>query len=86
MYFFQEVHPGDLKASVEKALNKLLAPIREKFNSPEMKKLSNDAYPDPTKQSKCCLDPVVFFCEKNDHMIKGKSLYYNSLNNKPSKT
>ncbi|PIO29891.1 hypothetical protein AB205_0109490 [Aquarana catesbeiana] len=46
----QEVHPGDLKASVEKALNKLLAPIREKFNSPEMKKLSNDAYPDPTKQ------------------------------------
>ncbi|KAG8587991.1 hypothetical protein GDO81_005844 [Engystomops pustulosus] len=46
----QNVHPGDLKASVEKALNKLLDPIREKFNSPEMKKLSNDAYPDPTKQ------------------------------------
>ncbi|NP_001004987.1 tyrosine--tRNA ligase, cytoplasmic [Xenopus tropicalis] len=46
----QLVHPGDLKASVEKALNKLLDPIREKFNSPEMKKLSNDAYPGASKQ------------------------------------
>ncbi|XP_072274125.1 tyrosine--tRNA ligase, cytoplasmic [Pyxicephalus adspersus] len=46
----QQVHPGDLKASVEKALNKLLDPIREKFSSPEMKKLSSEAYPDPTKQ------------------------------------
>ncbi|XP_073521765.1 tyrosine--tRNA ligase, cytoplasmic [Phyllobates terribilis] len=46
----QTVHPGDLKASVEKALNKLLDPIREKFNNPELKKLSNEAYPDATKQ------------------------------------
>lgn len=46
----ENVHPGDLKASVEKALNKLLDPIREKFNSPELKKLSSEAYPDPTKQ------------------------------------
>lgn len=46
----QNVHPGDLKASLEKALNKLLDPIREKFNSPELKKLSSEAYPDPTKQ------------------------------------
>ncbi|KAM8975951.1 tyrosine--tRNA ligase, cytoplasmic [Pelodytes ibericus] len=43
------VHPGDLKASLEKALNKLLDPIREKFSKPEMRKLSNEAYPDPTK-------------------------------------
>ncbi|NXN98526.1 SYYC protein, partial [Rhinopomastus cyanomelas] len=41
----QVVHPGDLKNSVEVALNKLLDPIREKFNSPELKKLSNAAYP-----------------------------------------
>ncbi|KAG8451622.1 hypothetical protein GDO86_003713 [Hymenochirus boettgeri] len=46
----QLVHPGDLKASVEKALNKLLDPIREKFNNPEMKKLCSDAYPDSSKQ------------------------------------
>uniref|UniRef100_A0A8V5H4X8 Tyrosine--tRNA ligase n=1 Tax=Melopsittacus undulatus TaxID=13146 RepID=A0A8V5H4X8_MELUD len=45
----QVVHPGDLKNSVEVALNKLLDPIREKFNSPELKKLTNAAYPDPSK-------------------------------------
>ncbi|KFV40370.1 Tyrosine--tRNA ligase, cytoplasmic, partial [Gavia stellata] len=45
----QVVHPGDLKNSVEVALNKLLDPIREKFNSPELKKLTNAAYPTPSK-------------------------------------
>uniref|UniRef100_A0A8B9E8D9 Tyrosine--tRNA ligase n=1 Tax=Anser cygnoides TaxID=8845 RepID=A0A8B9E8D9_ANSCY len=45
----QVVHPGDLKNSVEVALNKLLDPIREKFNSPELKKLTNAAYPNPSK-------------------------------------
>ncbi|NWI91396.1 SYYC protein, partial [Pitta sordida] len=45
----QVVHPGDLKNSVEVALNKLLDPIREKFNSPELKKLSSAAYPNPSK-------------------------------------
>ncbi|NXF31322.1 SYYC protein, partial [Nyctibius bracteatus] len=45
----QVVHPGDLKNSVEVALNKLLDPIREKFNCPELKKLSNAAYPSPSK-------------------------------------
>lgn len=48
----QVVHPGDLKNSVEVALNKLLDPIREKFNTPALKKLSSAAYPDPSKQSK----------------------------------
>ncbi|KAM4699442.1 tyrosine--tRNA ligase, cytoplasmic [Discoglossus pictus] len=46
----QLVHPGDLKLSMEKALNKLLDPIREKFTSPELKKLSCEAYPAPSKQ------------------------------------
>ena len=50
--FLQVVHPGDLKNSVEVALNKLLDPIREKFNTPALKKLSSAAYPDPSKQSK----------------------------------
>lgn len=52
----QVVHPGDLKKSVEVALNKLLDPIREKFNTPALKKLSSTAYPDPSKQSKACWD------------------------------
>nr|XP_020656296.1 tyrosine--tRNA ligase, cytoplasmic [Pogona vitticeps] len=45
----QVVHPGDLKNSVEVALNKLLEPIREKFASAQMKKLASSAYPDPSK-------------------------------------
>ncbi|KAM4550654.1 tyrosine--tRNA ligase, cytoplasmic isoform 1-T2 [Fundulus diaphanus] len=43
------IHPGDLKASVEVALNQLLDPIRKKFQSPELRKLTNSAYPDPSK-------------------------------------
>ncbi|XP_034016375.1 tyrosine--tRNA ligase, cytoplasmic [Thalassophryne amazonica] len=43
------IHPGDLKASVEAALNKLMEPIRKKFESPVLRKLTNSAYPDPTK-------------------------------------
>ncbi|KAM9738519.1 tyrosine--tRNA ligase, cytoplasmic isoform 2-T2 [Menidia menidia] len=39
------IHPGDLKASVEAALNLLLDPIRKKFSSPELRKLSSSAYP-----------------------------------------
>lgn len=43
------IHPGDLKASVEVALNKLLDPIRKTFESPELRKLTNAAYPQPSK-------------------------------------
>ncbi|XP_057683741.1 tyrosine--tRNA ligase, cytoplasmic-like [Corythoichthys intestinalis] len=39
------IHPGDLKASVEAALNELLDPIRKKFQSEELRKLTNAAYP-----------------------------------------
>ncbi|KAF0047675.1 hypothetical protein F2P81_001308 [Scophthalmus maximus] len=42
-------HPGDLKASVEVALNQLLEPIRKKFESPELRKLADSAYPGPSK-------------------------------------
>ncbi|XP_036422248.1 tyrosine--tRNA ligase, cytoplasmic [Colossoma macropomum] len=45
----EQVHPGDLKASVEVALNKLLDPIRKKFETPELRKLTSQAYPEPTK-------------------------------------
>uniref|UniRef100_A0A4W6FRV0 Tyrosine--tRNA ligase n=1 Tax=Lates calcarifer TaxID=8187 RepID=A0A4W6FRV0_LATCA len=43
------IHPGDLKASVEVVLNQLLEPIRKKFELPELRKLTNSAYPDPSK-------------------------------------
>jgi len=41
----EEVHPGDLKSSVEGYLFELMEPIRKEFESPELKKLSADAYP-----------------------------------------
>ncbi|KAK3098691.1 hypothetical protein FSP39_022087 [Pinctada imbricata] len=41
----EEVHPGDLKASVEVYLNELLDPVRKEFDTPENKKLSSQAYP-----------------------------------------
>ncbi|XP_045878493.1 tyrosine--tRNA ligase, cytoplasmic isoform X1 [Meles meles] len=52
------VHPGDLKNSVEVALNKLLDPIREKFNTPALKKLTNAAYPEPSKQKPIAKGPA----------------------------
>ena len=41
----EEVHPGDLKASVEFYLNRLLDPVRKKFETPALKTLTNKAYP-----------------------------------------
>nr|XP_023489957.1 tyrosine--tRNA ligase, cytoplasmic isoform X1 [Equus caballus] len=52
------VHPGDLKNSVEVSLNKLLDPIREKFNTPALKKLASTAYPDPSKQKPTAKGPA----------------------------
>ncbi|XP_062889993.1 tyrosine--tRNA ligase, cytoplasmic [Mobula hypostoma] len=48
----QTVHPGDLKNSVEVMLDKLLDPIRKKFQTPEMQQLIQRAYPVPKKQQK----------------------------------
>lgn len=49
-YFAENnLHPGDLKASVEKYINKLLEPIRKAFETPELQKLSAAAYPPPAK-------------------------------------
>jgi len=45
----EEIHPGDLKAAVEKYLNRLLDPVRKTFESKELKKLAHDAYPPPAK-------------------------------------
>jgi len=45
----EEIHPGDLKAAVEKYLNRLLDPVRKAFEAPELKKLAMEAYPPPVK-------------------------------------
>lgn len=41
----QEIHPADLKVSVEIYINRLLEPIREAFATKELKELSEKAYP-----------------------------------------
>lgn len=46
----KKLHPGDLKNAVTDFLNELLTPIREKFQSAEMKKLTDQAYPKPKKE------------------------------------
>ncbi|KAK2149590.1 hypothetical protein LSH36_445g00012 [Paralvinella palmiformis] len=51
----QDLHPGDLKAAVEKSLNLLLDPIRQEFDCPELKKLTSLAYPPVSKS----VDEVV---------------------------
>lgn len=51
LWLYQVIHPGDLKASVEVALNQLLEPIRKKFEAPELLKLTNTAYPNTSKTS-----------------------------------
>lgn len=46
----KKLHPGDLKNAVTDFLNQLLLPIRGKFNSAELKKLTQLAYPKPKKE------------------------------------
>jgi len=45
----EKIHPADLKSAVEKYLNRLLAPIRKKFEAPDLQKLVAKAYPPPPK-------------------------------------
>ncbi|XP_064628436.1 tyrosine--tRNA ligase, cytoplasmic-like [Lineus longissimus] len=44
------IHPGDLKNAVTKYLNILMEPVRQAFTTPEMRKLTQQAYPPPVKQ------------------------------------
>lgn len=48
----EEVHPADLKAATEIYINRLLEPIRKTFENPELKTLTEKAYPTPSKISK----------------------------------
>ena len=42
----KKLHPGDLKAALERELNALLDPIRQEFVAPEMQELLFNAYPE----------------------------------------
>ncbi|ERL91479.1 hypothetical protein D910_08809 [Dendroctonus ponderosae] len=44
------IHPTDLKSAVEAQINRLLAPVIKEFEAPELKKLLENAYPQPGKQ------------------------------------
>merc|ERR1712088_852593 len=48
----EEIHPGDLKSAVETYLNRLMDPVRKIFESPELKKLTERAYPPPAKEKR----------------------------------
>jgi tyrosyl-tRNA synthetase len=48
----KDLHPGDLKKSVALAINELLEPIRKKFDTQELKKLLDEAYPVPKPPAK----------------------------------
>lgn len=48
----QKLHPADLKASIEFYINRLLDPIRQIFDKPELQKLVANAYPAPVKPKK----------------------------------
>lgn len=48
----QKLHPADLKASIEFYINRLLDPVRQIFDTPELQKLVANAYPAPVKPKK----------------------------------
>lgn len=43
----QDIHPGDLKNAATHYLNRLLEPIRQEFQAPEMQDVIRNAYPPP---------------------------------------
>jgi len=47
----KEMHPLDLKDGVTLAINKLLGPIRKRFQDPRLIKLAEDAYPAPKSEA-----------------------------------
>eukprot|EP00727_Mastigamoeba_balamuthi_P012409 m51a1_g7791 putative tyrosine--trna cytoplasmic (574) ;mRNA; r:9660-12673 len=54
----KRLFPGDLKIGIIDALNKLLEPIRAAFSSPEMQKLSRDAYPEAAAAAAAAAAPA----------------------------
>jgi len=46
----EQIHPGDLKATVERHLNRLMEPVRQEFAAPELQRLAQRAYPPPGKK------------------------------------
>ena len=67
------LHPGDLKAGVEQALNKLLDPVRADFSTPEMKKLTSSAYP-VEKKSKFSYSDYLMKGNNNNRALGYKTV------------
>jgi len=58
----KKIHPGDLKAAVNKAIDSLLEPIRKAFTeSPEWQNVEKLAYPDPNAKAEPKKKKVSFF-------------------------
>jgi len=74
--YLQQIHPGDLKASVELALNKLLDPIRKKFETPELRKLTTSAYPEPSKNSEWKYSLKTFRTQSSSIVIPFKGIVH----------
>jgi hypothetical protein len=63
MYATEKLAPGDLKSGVAVAINKLLDPIRQKFQkSKELRELVFKAYPEDGSTSCVVVCCVVFVC------------------------
>lgn len=52
MFAKKELHPLDLKNGVANFINELLEPIRKKFQTPDLQKLTALAYPQPKKKQR----------------------------------
>nr|XP_016924426.2 tyrosine--tRNA ligase, cytoplasmic [Drosophila suzukii] len=68
-YAEDKLHPGDLKATVEKYINRLLDPIRKAFEKPELQKLSAAAYPPPAKVKAGAAAPAAGADEDAPHRL-----------------
>merc|ERR1711953_325434 len=55
----EQVHLGDLKNCVVSMLSELLKPVRDHLNTPENKKLTLQAYPEPKAEPKKKAAPVA---------------------------
>eukprot|EP00040_Diaphanoeca_grandis_P038824 m.257445 g.257445 ORF g.257445 m.257445 type:complete len:561 (-) comp35310_c0_seq1:133-1815(-) len=67
------VHPADLKDACTNAFNNLLAPIRKKFETPELVKLTELAYPAPVVETKAP-KPTAAPGEKKEKVKKAAPL------------
>lgn len=56
----ETIHPADLKNSLINFLTVILGPVREAFNTPDMKKLITEAYPNDDKKNGQSIFEFIF--------------------------